>query len=134
MPEKIQMWRELGPQIILNRPMEPQEVIDMLVETTGQSEGALLGVLAEIDTIVIRALKAGRKVKLPNGLRFRPAGKRNGSLVAHIEFGRRSNKRLNNDPLVKWKNARHIGLSDEEMVAIWNERHPDNPFPVTPSP
>ncbi|MGD9099137.1 MAG: hypothetical protein PVF45_01560 [Anaerolineae bacterium] len=130
MPEPIEMWRELGPQIIPGPPMDPEEFIEILVQTTGQSEGALLGILAEVDTIIIRALKIGRRVKLPNGMRFRPSGKRDGTIVAHIEYDRRSNKRLNNNPRVKWKNAKHIGLSDEEMYAVWNEKHPDRPFPI----
>ncbi len=128
MAKKIQMWRELGPQIIAGTPMDPEEFVDTLVQTTGQSEGALLGVLAEMDSLIIRALKAGRRVKLPNGLRFRPSGKRDGSIVANVELGRRSHKRLNHEANVRWKNAKNIGLSDEEMIAIWNEKYPNDPI------
>jgi len=128
MAEKIQMWRELGPQIVPGSPLDPEEFIETLIETTGQSEGALVGVLAEVDTIIVRALRSGRRVKLPNGLRFRPIGKKDGSIRTKIDYGVRMNRRVNNNPRAEWKNSKNIDISEDEMIAQWNELHPDDPI------
>ncbi len=128
MAEKIQMWRELGPQIVPGSPLDPEEFIEMLVQTTGQSEGSLVGVLAEVDAIIVRALRSGRRVKLPNGLRFRPIGKKDGSIRTKIEYGVRMSKRVNDNSRAQWKNSKNIGASEDEMIARWNELYPDDPI------
>lgn len=128
MAKRIQMWKELGPQIESGSPMDPEEVIEELIGTTNQTKGSLLGLLAELDRVTVKALRFGRRVKLPNGLRFRPVGKRDGSIVIKIEYGVRIKENVNTNPHVKWKNAKNIGLSDEEMVALWNELYPDDPI------
>jgi hypothetical protein len=46
-----------------------------------------------------QALKAGRRVKLPNG-----------------------------EQRVDWVNAANVNETEAEMIALWNELHPDDPI------
>ncbi len=128
MTEKIEMWNELGPQIILGDPIDPDEFVELLVDVTGRSEGMIVGILTDIDKVLVRALRSGRRVKLPNGLRFRPVGKSDGSVVVKIYYGNRMTTRVNHESRVKWKNKKNIGKSEAEMIVIWNEKYPDRPI------
>jgi hypothetical protein len=55
MAKKIQMWKELGPQLAPATPVEPEEVVEELVLTTNQTRGSLLAVLSELDTVLLSA-------------------------------------------------------------------------------
>lgn len=126
MAKKIQMWRELGPRLAKADPVEAEEVIELLVATTNQTRGSLLAILSELDVILERSLKAGKAVKLPNGIIFRPVGKKDGSLSIKSRFSPRMSKAIDIGKHAKWVNAENINKTEEEMIAIWNELHPDD--------
>ena len=128
MAKKIQMWRELGPQLAPATAVQAEEIIEDLVATTNQTRGSILAVLSELDTVIEKALKAGRRVKLPNGPVFRPVGKKDGSIVIRAQFGKRVTQRVNAEQRAQWINADNIGKSEAEMIALWNEQHPDDPI------
>ena len=126
MAKKIQMWRIIGPRLATTDPVEAEEVIDLLVATTNQTRGSLLAILSELDVILERSLKAGRKVKFPNGTTYRPVGKKDGSISIKTRFSGRMSRSINTGQNAKWVNAENIGKTEEEMIVIWNELHPDD--------
>jgi hypothetical protein len=128
MAKKIQMWRELGPQLASATPLEAEEVIEELVATTNQTRGSVLAVLSELDIVIEKGLKAGRIVKLPNGTSYRPIGKKDGSISVKVRLGSRMAKNIETEQRAQWINADNIGKSEAEMVAQWNELHPDDPI------
>ncbi len=128
MTKKVTMWRKLGPRIIPGPLMEADEFMEEIVADSNQSQGSVLGVLAEVDRIVARALKSGRTVKLPNGMVFRPVGKKDGSIRIKAYASPGVDRTVNDEPFVKWENYENINKTEAEMIALWNERYPNKPI------
>ena len=128
MAKKIQMWHRLGPRLVPTDPVEAEEVIELLIETTNQTRGSLLAILSELDVILERSLKTGRSVKLPNGTIFRPVGKKDGSISVKSRFSTRMSKSIDAGKRAEWINAENIGKTEAEMIAIWNDLYPDDPI------
>ncbi len=128
MAKPIQAWTEFGPKLAKTDPVTAEEVIDYLVAATNQTRGSILAVLSELDVVIENGLKAGRTVQLPNGTRYRPIGKRDGSIRVSVRLNPRLVRRVNNEFRGKWLNAENIGKTTEEIYALWNEAHPDDPI------
>lgn len=130
MPEKIEMWSKYGPRIVLGTPMKPQEVIENVIAVTNQSKGSLLAVLSELDVQIIAGLKAGRIVRLPNGIRFEPVGKRDGSIHIIVTVSPELDRIVNSTFRGEWVNAENIGKTEAEMMEYWNGKEPDRQFSI----
>jgi len=126
MAKKIKMWQELGPRLASATPMDSEEMIDELIAATNQTRGSILAVLSELDVVIEKGLKAGRIVKLPNGTSFRPIGKKDGSIKISLRLNPRVSGGVNSEFRGAWLNAANIGKTEDEMVALWNELHPDD--------
>jgi len=109
--------------------MTEEEIIENLVAATNQSKGSVLAVLAELDVQLESGLKAGRIVHMPNGTHFEPVGKKDGSININVRVHSSLNKKVNSGFRGTWVNSENIGKTEEEMIAIWNEAHPDDLIP-----
>jgi hypothetical protein len=128
MAKKIQAWAEFGPRLEPADPMTGEELIENIIAATNQSRGSVLAVLAELDTQIEAGLKVGRIVQLPNGTHFRPTGKSDGRVEADVRVNPDLVKRVNTGFRGKWRNAAHIGKPEAEIVALWNQAHPNDPL------
>lgn len=128
MAKKIQVWSKYGPRVALSDPMTPEEVIENVVSATNQSKGSVLAVLSELDVQIKAGLKAGRIVRLPNGLRFEPVGKKDGYINIVVDVSSEMDTAVNSTFRGKWVNSDNIGKSESEMIALWNEKHPEDPI------
>lgn len=126
MAKKIQAWAAYGPKIILGDPMTPQDIIENIVAATNQSKGSVLAMLAEFDVQLEAGLKAGRIVQLPNGTHFEPIGKKDGSISIGVRVNPDLDKKVNSEFRGKWANSQNINKSEAEIIAQWNEAHPDD--------
>ncbi len=128
MAHKVQASSTYGPRIEPATPMTDEEVIEDLVNATNQSRGSTLAMLAELDAILERALSAGRIVRLPNGMHFRPTMRRDGSIEVSVRVNPDMVRRLNARFRGKVRNAENAGKSEAELIALWNADHPDDPI------
>ncbi len=128
MAKKIKMWQELGPRLAPVPALEAEEIIEELIATTNQTRGSILAIMAELDVSLERAFKAGRRVHMPNGMIFRPVGKKDGSIIVKGYISSRMARSIKAEKRAKWINAENIGKSEPEMIVIWNELHPDDPI------
>lgn len=126
MAKKIKMWSILGPKLKPQPAAEPGEVVESLVGSTNQTKGSISAVLAELDVFLINALKAGRAVRLPNGMTFRPYGKRDGSITIKLYLPKAMETKINTEQRAAWLNADNIGKPEAEIIAQWNDLHPDD--------
>ena len=124
MAKKIQMWTQLGPKLAPATPIEAEDVIEQLVQATNQTRGSILAVLSELDEVILRGLRSGRIVRLPNGTNYRPIGKKDGSIKVSLRLNPRLTKQIAADSRANWINAQNIGKSEAEMSALWNETYP----------
>jgi hypothetical protein len=126
MAKKIQAWTAFGPRILLGDPLTPKDIIENIVAATNQSKGSVLAVLAELDVQIEAGLKAGRIVQMPNGTHFQPTGKKDGSVNIDVRVNPELDKKVNAEFRGKWANSQNIGKSEADIIAQWNEAHPDD--------
>lgn len=124
MAKKIQAWTAYGPRLEPASPMESEELIENIIQATNQSRGSVLAMLSELDVQLESGLKAGRVVKLPNGTHFKPVGKKDGKIILKVRVNPDLTKKVNVQFRGKWRNAENIGLTEAQILAIWNEKHP----------
>jgi hypothetical protein len=134
MAKKIQAWTAYGPRIELGKPMTKEEIIENIVNATNQSRGSVLAVLAELDVQLENGLKSGRIVHMPNGTHFEPVGKKDGSIEVSVRTNPAVLKSVNSGFRGTWINAGNIGKAQDEIVALWNADHPDDPVVSEPLP
>jgi hypothetical protein len=126
MAQKIQAWSALRPRIEPATPMLSDELIENIVATTNQSRGSVLAVLAELDVQIQAGLRAGRIVHLPNGAHYRPSGHTDGSIDVDVRVNPDLVKQVNVGFRGKWINGDNIGKTEDEIMALWDEAHPDD--------
>ena len=126
MTNKIKAWTAFGPRLEPKEPMNSEEIIENIIKVTNQSKGSVLAVLSELDVQLESGLKAGRVVRLPNGTHFRPVGKKDGSVNIQVRVNPEIDKNVNVGFRGKWRNAENIGKSEPEIIALWNEAHPED--------
>lgn len=126
MAKKIQAWATYGPRIDLGNPMTAEEIIENIIAATNQSRGSVLAMLAELDVQLESGLKSGRIVHLPNGTHFEPIGKKDGSISIGVRVNPDLDKKVNAGFRGTWVNSANIGKSEEEIMMLWNDDHPDD--------
>lgn len=129
MAKPIQAWTEFGPRLEPVAPMTAEEIIENIVAATNQSKGSVLAMLAELDVQSESGLKAGRIVQMPNGTHYRPVGKSDGSIDISVRVNPGLDKQVNSGFRGKWRNAENIGKTEAEIIALWNQKHPDDLIP-----
>jgi hypothetical protein len=127
MAKKIQAWTEFGPRLEPVPPMSPEEIIENIVLATNQSRGSVKAVLDELDVQIESGLKNGAVVRLPNGTHYRPIGKGDGSIRVKVRINPLVMKDVNAHYRGSWRNPENIGKSADEIAALWNEAHPEDP-------
>lgn len=128
MAKKIQAWAKYGPKIKLGDPMMPEELIENIVAATNQSRGSVLAVLSELDVQTESGLKAGRIVRLPNGTHYEPIGKKDGAINIGVRVNPDLDKKVNAGFRGTWLNSQNIGKTEEEIIELWNDEHPEDPI------
>ena len=126
MAKKIQAWTEFRPRLESTNPMTSKELIENIIAATNQSRGSVQAVLSELDVQIESALKSGRIVQLPNSTHYQPIGKSDGSVNIKVRVNPELDKRINAEFRGKWINSANIGKSEEEIIALWNEAHPED--------
>src|SRR5512138_1146209 len=114
MAKKIQAWRAYGPRIDKGDVIGAEEFIEHITSATNQSKGSILAVLSEQDVQIESALRQGRIIHLPNGMRFEPVGKKDGSVEICVRVSSDMVKRINATFNGKWINAEFVGTSEAE--------------------
>jgi hypothetical protein len=128
MAKKIQAWTEFGPRLEPATPLSGDELVEQLTEGSNESLSSVLAVLSVLDSAMEQALKAGRIVQLPNGTHFKPTGKKDGRIEVNMRVNPALLRRVNLEFRGKWRNAGNFGISQDEVIALWNEAHPDDPI------
>ena len=65
---------------------------------------------------------------MPNGTHFKPSGHNDGSIDVNVRVNPRIVRNVNTGFRGTWRNAQNIGKSEEEIIAMWNEAHPEDPI------
>ena len=134
MATKIQAWVEFGPRLEPTDPITAEGMIERIVNASNQSRGSVKAILDELDVQTEIALKEGHIVQLPNGTHFKPSGHKDGSIDVNVRVNPRVVKNLNTGFRGQWRNAENIGKTEAQIIALWNDVHPDDPILIEEPP
>lgn len=131
MVSRISIINHYRPQIEYGETADWREVAEFLEARTTLSKTDIIATLTGLQDAVLHFNSQGRGVKLEGLGTYLPNINYQGEIDAAHRLDRRLKRRLNNGSFSgKIRNKKNIGKTVEEVVALWNAEHPDDP--VTP--
>ncbi|RME69472.1 MAG: hypothetical protein D6784_18400 [Chloroflexi bacterium] len=129
MASKIKAINAYRPRIELGATVQKQELVRYLSGRTGLNEGELDLVLRELRDAVIFFNRAGRGVKIEGLGTYLPNIRLDGTFNVQHRLDRDVQDGLNTPGTFTGTilNRENIGKTADELVAIWNQQHPDDP-------
>jgi HU domain-containing protein len=135
MAKLIQAYSKYCPKIDLMEPADPKRFMKLITKRTTLSDGVVKNVQeSEVDTL-IDLLQEGRSVHTGIAI-FRPTIDAQGNLSVSVRVDKRILAALNVPGAFTGKvtNSANIGMSAEEIAALWNEENPENPIELSTAP
>jgi hypothetical protein len=129
MASKIKAIAAYRPKVKLGRTAQMDEVVAYIADRTGLNEGELSIALKELRDAVAFFNLAGRAVKLEGLGTYAPKVGLDGVLDVAHRLDRALKNRLNAPGAFggEIENRDMIGKTGDDLVALWNEEHPDDP-------
>lgn len=130
MAKRIKAITEYMPRIVRGLTAQVDEVAELISGRTSVNPGAVLQVLREFFYAALFFTKRGRAMNLPGLGTVTPSVKLDGSINITLRVDRHLLSELNKKKdnfSGKMLNSDMIGKEAEELVARWNEDHPDDP-------
>lgn len=130
MAKLIKAIGALGPRIIRGRMASMKELVNLIAGRTGLNRGDIQQVVSELREAVIFFALAGRGTKIDGLASFAP----NINLEGIISLSQKMDPEVKAD-LNKLKafegeikNRDMIGKTSADIIAAWNELHPEDPI------
>lgn len=129
MARKITAIRRYRPEIRRERTRQTSEIVEDIAQRTGLNEGEIRFVTYELRDAILMAHSHGQAVKIEGLGTFTPTIRMDGELDILFRPDVDMLRRLNHPTkfYAKILNKSNIGKSAEELVALWNEEHPEDP-------
>ena len=128
MVSQIQALNHYRPQIEYGETAGWREVAEFLEARTTLSKTDIIATLTGLQDAVLHFNLQGRGVKLEGLGSYLPNINYQGEIDAAHRLDRRLKRQLNNGSFSgKIRNKKNIGKTVEQVVAMWNAEHPDDP-------
>jgi len=128
MASRISALNHYRPQIEYGETADWREVAEFLESISTLSKSDIIGVLTGFQDAVIHFNRQGRGVKLEGLGTYLPNINYRGELDAAHRLDKNLKRALNNGSFSGGiRNRKNIGKSVEEVIALWNAEHPDDP-------
>ena len=128
MTARIKAINALRPKAKLERTVGTAELVEYLAIHTGLSEGQVRQVVLELRDAVPFFLGQGYGVKVEGLGVYLPSLKLDGTLGAQYRLDPQLRRLLAQHRYSgKISNRENLGKTAGELVALWNEMHPDDP-------
>jgi hypothetical protein len=128
MASQISALNHYRPQIEYGETVGWREVAEFLESSSTLSKIDIIGVLTGLQDAVLHFNSQGRGVKLEGLGTYLPNINYQGEIDAAHRLDRRLKRGLNNGSFSgKIRNKKNIGKTVEEVIALWNAEHPDDP-------
>ena len=127
MAKLLQAFAVYGPKINLMEAADPKRYMELVTQRTTLSAGVVKNVQeSEVETLV-GLLREGRPVHTGVAI-FRPVIDAQGNLSVSVRLDKRITSALNAPGgfTGKVNNSANIGITSAQMVALWNEAHPED--------
>ena len=118
----------MRPRLELGRIIELDQLEAFIADRSGASRAGILQVLNELREALLFFNLDGRALRIEGLGRFSPKIALDGTITYSVAPDSRVLTRLSTK-LYKGEivNREHIGKTPEELVVIWNEKHPEDP-------
>jgi hypothetical protein len=128
MAKKITAIRRYRPEIKRMRTRQTWQLVEDIARGTSLNEGSIRFVVYELRDAILRAHRIGQAVKIDGLGTFTPTIRVDGSLDILFRPDPDMLRQLNDRTkfYANILNKANIGKSAEELVAQWNEEHPDD--------
>ncbi len=129
MAARVKAINACRPKIVLGKTVQKDELVRYLAGRTGLNEGAVDYVLRELRDAVIFYGQSGRGVKIEGLGTYLP----NIDLDGAVDIDYRQSPALKNGLNTpgaftgQIENKANIGKTADELVALWNATHPEDP-------
>ena len=128
MASPISALNHYRPQIEYGETAGWREVAEFLEARTTLSKTDIIATLTGLQDAVLYFNVQGRGVKLEGLGTYLPNINYQGEIDAAHRLDRRLKRQLNNGSFSgKIRNKKNIGKTVEQVVAMWNAEHPDDP-------
>jgi len=129
MASRIKAINAYRPKIDLGSTVQLPELVAYIADRTGLNEGEVTIVLKELRDAIIFFNRQGQGVKLEGLGTYLPNIGLDGTFDVSHRLDREIKNALNAPGAFSGDiiNAENIGKTPDELVAMWNEAHPDDP-------
>lgn len=129
MAKRIQAINKYCPKVKLGKTVQMKEVIEYISDRTGLHKGDIQRALSELSSTVKFFNKRGEGVKLEGLGIYQPSidleGKYSIRHIEDVELDAALN--IKGAYSGEIENKENIGKKSEDLVALWNKEHPDDP-------
>ena len=127
MTSRIRAIQAYRPRVKLERTVQMEELVGHIASRTGLNTSEILGALAELRDAIIFFNRSGYGVKLEMLGTFLPNIRLDGTFDVQYRLDRSLRNGLNRGKFHGTiLNRGNIGKTADELVAQWNEEHPDD--------
>jgi hypothetical protein len=131
MASRIKAISTLRPKIALEGTVQQDELFEFIAGRTRLTAGSLLQVLIELHEAIVFFNSYGRGVKIDGLGTYLPNLRLDGTLdIEHRQDPTLKKNLSRRDFGGTILNRANIGKSADELVALWNEAHPDDPVVI----
>ena len=128
MASRIAALNHYRPRIQRSKTITRKTLVHHIADRTGLNEGEILLMLLELRDAIVFFNRIGRGVKLEGLGTYLPNVNYKGEFDVAYYMDVDFKAALNTNPDYRYVlNRQQIGKSAAEIVAIWNEEHPDDP-------
>ena len=133
MANKLAVINQLRPRILTQEVVDLEKIAKRISKNTTYNAEELYGMLRLFTNEANAALQAGETIKIDGLLSLVPNMRVGGEVDLAIRGDRGAIANLNNPQLWtagKVSNHEHLTKTSEQIIAFWNEQHPDDPVVV----
>ena len=129
MATRIEAIAAYRPRIEYNQTIDTETIAEYITRGTSLNVGEILNVLREFNGAIIFYACQGFPIKLDDLGIFRPSLNLDGDIAVRLSADPSIRKKVNAKNAFQGRkiNAANEGMSVDELVALWNGDHPDDP-------
>ena len=129
MAKKITAIRRYRPEIKRMRTLQTSQLVEDMARSTSLNEGSIRFVVYELRDAILKAHRTGQAIKIDGLGTFTPTIRVDGKLDILFRPDPDMLRQLNDRTrfYAKILNKANIGKSAEELVAQWDQEHPEDP-------
>ncbi|MEW5828924.1 MAG: hypothetical protein AB1846_08565 [Chloroflexota bacterium] len=128
MASRITAIRKFRPELRRGRTLNMGDVVELIARSTGLNEGEIRFVVYELRDLILMAAHRGQAVKIEGMGIFTPTIRSDGEMNMLFRADKSMRSKLHVNYLsTNIINKDSIGKSADELVAMWNAAHPEDP-------